>query len=131
MLATLTGILFGLVPLRQAARLDVMPTLKAETRTPGRRVWCAWNVLVVVQVALSLVLLAGAGLFVQTLHNAQATDITRDPENVLLFNLGYLARYNFKSNAERAQEFHATLLERICADERNSRARRRAIVRTI
>jgi len=112
-LSTLTGILFGLLPLRQAARLNVTPMLKGETRVTGRRVFGLRNLLVVIQVALSLVLLAGAGLFVRTLRNAQAADITKDPDNVLLFNVGYFARYSFKDNAARAKEFYATLLDRI------------------
>jgi len=116
-LSTVTGVMFGLLPLRQAARLDVTPMLKTETGFLGRRAWSARNVLVVAQVAVSLVLLAGAGLFVRTLRNAQATDITRDPDNVLLFESGYFSRYNVKDEGEpvREQAFYSTVLERVRA----------------
>ena len=105
-----TGILFGLLPLRQAARLDVTPMLKTEMPGVGRRVLRARNLLVVAQVALSAVLLAGAGLFVRTLRNAQAVDITRDSGNVLLYNLSLPAP---KYTPEQGQAFYRNLLDRI------------------
>jgi predicted permease len=94
------GLAFGLIPLRQAMR----PAL---FRTFGMR-----NALLVIQVALSLILLAGAGLFVRTLRNAQAADVTRAPENVLLVNLDQAAR---KYDAVRGPRFFDTLLERLHA----------------
>jgi predicted permease len=71
-----TAVLFGLVPALQGATASVMTALKesatAVTATPGRaRVRKA---LVVTQVALSLVLLVSAGLFLRTLMNAQSVD---------------------------------------------------------
>src|SRR5262249_822510 len=69
--STVTGIVFGLVPAFRAARLDLTPALKHVGRSltrahgglrPGK-------VLAVSQVALSLLLLVGAGLFVRTLRN--------------------------------------------------------------
>jgi putative ABC transport system permease protein len=105
-----TGILFGLLPARQASRLDVTPLLKSETRGQGRRVFGGRRSLVVAQVALSVVLLAGAGLFVRTLHNAQATDPTRDPDKILLFDVT-LPRAKYKSDGGRA--FHQALLDRV------------------
>jgi len=109
-LSVATGILFGLLPLRQAARLDVTPMLKAEMPGAGRRVLRARSLLVVAQVALSVVLLAGAGLFVRTLRKAQAADITRDPGNVLLYNLSLPAP---KYTPERGQAFYRNLLDRV------------------
>jgi predicted permease len=109
-LSAATGILFGLLPWRQAVQLDVTPMLKAEMPGAGRRVLRARSLLVVAQVALSLVLLAGAGLFVRTLRNAQAADITRDPGNVLLFDLSLPAS---KYTPERGQEFYGNLLDRV------------------
>ena len=109
-LSVATGILFGLLPWRQAARLDVTPMLKTEMPGAGRRVLRARSLLVVAQVALSVVLLAGAGLFVRTLRNAQAADITRDPGNVLLFDLSLPAP---KYTPERGQAFYRNLLDRL------------------
>lgn len=79
-ISTAAGLIFGLIPLRQALRPALL-------RTFGMR-----NALVAVQVALSVILLAGAGLFVRTLRNAQATDPTHSPEQVLLVNLDQAAR---------------------------------------
>jgi predicted permease len=125
-LSLVTGIFFGLLPLRQAARLDVTPLLKAEMRVPGRRLFSARNLLVVTQVALSTVLLAGAGLFVRTLHNAQAIDVTRQPDKVLLFDLSSWkphGSYNgrpqplvgVKADPESIETSRQTLLDRVRA----------------
>jgi predicted permease len=101
-LAILTGVLFGLLPLRQIARPDV------PSRSPrGSR---ARNALVVAQVALSLVLLSGAVLFVRTLRNAQSTDPTRDPEHILLLNLNLRPP---KYDAARGARFFDALLDRL------------------
>ena len=91
-LSLLTGVLFGLAPALQATRVDVMPALK-ETRggqTGGRHsLWGGGmgRLLVVGQIALSLLMLVAAGLFVRTLSNLQSVDIGFSRENVLLFHL--------------------------------------------
>ena len=89
-----TGILFGLAPAIQSTRIDVMPALK-ETRTGSSRARARrWgfafglsHVLVVSQIATSLLLVAAAGLFVRTLGNLNAVDVGFNRENILLFNL--------------------------------------------
>jgi predicted permease len=111
-LSVLTGAVFGLIPLRQVSRIELALALKAEGLRHGPRGFGARNLLVVVQVALSLVLLAGAGLFVRTLRNAQAADVTRNPENVLLLKLDLTAR---KYDAARGQRFYDALLDRLHA----------------
>jgi predicted permease len=81
--AIATGLLFGVAPAVQAA---TAPSLREEaraTRTRSRLL----SSLVSAQVALSLVLLAGAGLFVRTLQNLQDQDSGFTPENVLLVDL--------------------------------------------
>ena len=111
-LSVLTGVVFGLIPLRQVSGIELAHALKAEGRRHGPRSFGARNLLVVAQVALSLVLLAGAGLFVRTLRNAQAADITRNPENVLLLKLDLAGR---KYDAARGQRFYDALLDRLHA----------------
>lgn len=71
-----TGLLFGLLPALQASRADIVDALKEETRTSGRsrRRLRIGNALVVAQVALSLVALAAAGLFLRSLQQAHAID---------------------------------------------------------
>jgi predicted permease len=84
-LSLLTALLFGLAPALRATRPDLVGALKNEPAVYGRRArFGTRNTLVVVQVALSLVLLAGAGLFLRSLLNASSIDIGMKPDNVLL-----------------------------------------------
>ncbi len=88
-LSVLTGILFGLAPAIRATRVDVIPALK-EVRARHRfaRVSVSLrHALVVGQIAISLLMLVAAGLFVRTLSNLQAIELGFDRENVLLFQL--------------------------------------------
>jgi predicted permease len=85
----LTGILFGLAPALRATRIDLPSALKDQSggmRT-GRPRLKLNKILVVTQVALSLFLLVGAGLFVRTLQNLKGLDAGFDRENVILFNI--------------------------------------------
>jgi len=75
LVAVVAGIAFGLVPALQATNPDVAPTLKDEgATTQSRKRLNLRNALVVIQVAVSLVLLVGAGLFVRSLQKAQSID---------------------------------------------------------
>jgi predicted permease len=75
LVALVAGLAFGLVPALQATNPDVAPVLKDEgATTQGRRRLNLRNGLVVAQVAISLVLLMGSGLFVRSLQKAQAID---------------------------------------------------------
>ncbi len=84
----LTGLLFGLAPAFRTTRVDLTPALKSATGTGGGRLRLGLSkTLVVAQVALSLVLLFGAGLFVRTLVNLSTMDIGFDRNNLLLFGV--------------------------------------------
>ena len=91
--AILTGILFGLAPALRGARIDLTPALKdakdgsAELARSRGRWFTLGNSLVVVQVALAVVVLAGAGLMVRTLQNLKGLDPGFDTRNILLFNI--------------------------------------------
>jgi len=89
-----TGFIFGMFPAWQASRPDLSAALKAEPIGQGRsgRPSRFHHGLLVAQVALSLVLLISAGLFVRTLLNAQAADITVQSQNVLLGSVDLAAR---------------------------------------
>jgi predicted permease len=91
-LALVTGLLFGLVPALRAARFDVAPALKENARgvTGGSRVTLG-KVLVVVQIAVSLLLLIGAGLFVRTLRNLEGVDIGYARENLMVLGIDSLS----------------------------------------
>src|SRR5215213_2501463 len=87
-LSLLTGIVFGLAPAWRTTRVDVTPSLKDSGRSSSavHRSLLSRG-LVVVQVALSLLLLVGAGLFVRTLLNLQRVDPGFNTQNLLLFGV--------------------------------------------
>lgn len=91
-LSLVTGVLFGLAPALQALRVDVMPALKGLRRSSAgiqpffRRVSLS-QMLVAGQIAITLVLLFAAGLFVRTLSNLESIDVGFNRENVLLFQI--------------------------------------------
>ncbi|MBZ5602633.1 MAG: ABC transporter permease [Acidobacteriia bacterium] len=75
---------FGLLPALRASSPDVVAALKDESGTSSRKKLRLGNALVVAQVALSLVLLVSAGLFLKSLKRATSTDPGFDPRNVLI-----------------------------------------------
>jgi len=87
-LSLLTGVVFGLAPAWRATRVDLTPTLKDSGRSSSvaSRSLLSRG-LVVAQVALSLLLLIGAGLFVRTLVNLQRVDLGFNTKNLLVFNV--------------------------------------------
>jgi macrolide transport system ATP-binding/permease protein len=85
-LSLVTGALAGLAPALQASRRDVVGSLREETAplVSGRRGGHVRRLLVAAQVALSLVLLVGAGLLTRSLQHAADVDVGFDPHDVLL-----------------------------------------------
>ncbi|HWP43421.1 MAG TPA: ABC transporter permease [Blastocatellia bacterium] len=89
-----TGIIFGLIPGLQASRAASAEWLKEGDRgARGLRHRRARNALVVAQVALALVLLAGAGLLMQSFARMRRVDFGYDPRGLLTMNLS-LPRQN-------------------------------------
>jgi len=87
-LSLLTGIVFGLAPAWRATKVDLTPALKDSGRSSsGSSRSLLSRGLVVMQVALSLLLLVGAGLFVRTLLNLQRVDPGFNTKNLLLFSV--------------------------------------------
>jgi predicted permease len=85
--AVLTGILFGLVPAWRATSQDPLSVLQGTARDSGGRSGKAAKLLICTQVALSVVLLAGAGLFVRTLSNLRSIRTGYQSRGVLLVQL--------------------------------------------
>jgi predicted permease len=103
-LSLLTGVIFGLAPALRASRPDLVPALKSDSGATGAgrtHRWSLQRTLVSFQVALSLILLAGAGLFVRTLTNLRGLDPGMIRENLLFVdtNLGQLG---YQPQRERA-----------------------------
>ncbi|MFP5207337.1 MAG: ABC transporter permease, partial [Acidobacteriota bacterium] len=113
-ISVLTALVAGVGPTLRAAALSPMEILKDEAANSsgGVRKSRTTRVLVVLQVALSLVLLACAGLFVRSLENAGRIDPGFDPRHVYLasFELGPLGY-----SQARALEFDRQLLARVRA----------------
>jgi len=110
----LTGVLFGLVPALQLSRPQLVEHLKDRTnRASGyARLFALRNVLVMAQVALSLVTLVGAGLFLRSLQNAQRTDPGFDTSHLLLLSFDAGAE---GYSGEASEAFQRTVLERVRA----------------
>jgi predicted permease len=105
----LTGALFGLAPAWRATSQDLSTALKQSRRTTGA-VSRLSKGLIVGQVALSLMLLVGAGLFIRTLFNLQRVDLGFNQENLLLFRL-QPEQGGYKD--ERLLQFYQRLSERL------------------
>ncbi|MGH9594365.1 MAG: ABC transporter permease, partial [Bryobacteraceae bacterium] len=108
-LALVTGILFGLAPALQATGVDLTSGLK-ETKagtSRGRRRFGLSQVLVAGQVAISLLLVIAAGLFVRTISNLHSVDLGFNRENVLIFEMN--ARQAGYKGAALAKVYHDLL----------------------
>ena len=113
--AAFTALIFGLVPALQAAKKDVVEPLKDSGKgvSGGFRRGKLRNTLVVVEVALSLVLLVGAGLLMRTFVALQQVDLGLNPEKILVARLP-LPRGQYKTAAAK-QRFFSQLLRRLSA----------------
>jgi len=113
-LAILTCLLFGLAPAIRATRMESGAVMKASGRgmTPGRERFSLRRALVVVQVALSLVLVAGALLFSRSLGNLLTTDTGYRQEGIQIATVGF-QRLNLPP--DRSPAFKDELLDRIRA----------------
>ena len=113
--ALLTGILFGIVPAFRATRLDLAPTLKESARgTTGGGRAAGWlgKGLVSAQVAMSLLLLIGAGLFIRSLRKLLTVNLGYTPDKLMLVRIDPVpAGYHDAATAQLYQ----TLLDRIRA----------------
>ena len=114
MVSLLTGLLFGLAPAIQASRLDLVPALKDSHEFGNRPVrrFSLRDMLVVSQVALSLLLLIGSGLFLRSLQNAYRTDLGFDTRDALLASVD-LGLQGYKPAQQKA--FNQQIEERLAA----------------
>ncbi len=111
-LSLVTGIIFGLAPAWRASRPDLVPALKDEAIALDERTrrLSLRNLLVIAQVALSLVLLIAAGLFLRSFQQAQAISPGFDAEKLLIAPLNInLLRYT----RPQGREFYRQVIERV------------------
>jgi predicted permease len=89
--SVLVGLLSGFVPAITGGQIELVPALKESNNSPagasGRRWFTLGNGLVVLQMGLAVLVLAGAGLLVRTLANLKSVDTGFDPHNLLLFGV--------------------------------------------
>jgi predicted permease len=114
LLTLATGLFFGLAPALRTARTDVATALRGEGRgrSAGRRTSILRGALIVVQVAVSIVLVVGAGLLTRSLANAQRVDPGFEAERIAVIGT------NLRQGGVQPDEFEAVtagLLERIGA----------------
>jgi predicted permease len=111
-IALLTGLLFGLAPALRATSVSPNNVLKEHARGMVEGRFGLGRALVTGQVALSLMLLVGAGLFLGTLHNLLSADLGFSRHNVLLVRVGLL-----QTNVPKAQRprVYGEILERLRA----------------
>jgi predicted permease len=106
----ITGIVFGIAPALRATRINVSASLKESSRSVARSHTLLSKGLLVVQVAISIVLLVGAGLFLRTLQNLRQVDVGFDPQNLVLFRVNpQLNRYDDKRIAALYRDLMARL----------------------
>src|SRR5205823_11940824 len=87
LLCVASGIAFGTAPALRATRVDLSDTMKETGRgISGSRSWLS-KTLLGLQVAISLVVLIGAGLFLRTLQNLRSVDPGFNPQNLVVFNV--------------------------------------------
>jgi putative ABC transport system permease protein len=110
-LATLS---FGLFPAMQSARRDLLAATNiAAKSTVGRRQTRMRSSLVIAQVALSMVLLLGAGLLMRTFVKLVGVDLGFDPRNLLFTGVGFPPRQN--ASADDLKRFYRQALDRMAS----------------
>jgi predicted permease len=108
----LTGVVFGLVPAMLASRPDLVAVLKGVTgqRKRGIKHWNLRSLLVVAQVAISIVVLICAGLFLRSLNKALKADPGFTTENLVTMRLD-LGALGYDANS--GKRFYSDLLKRV------------------
>lgn len=115
-LSLLTGVLFGLAPALAASRTNIASVLRgsgegqaAQAPRPGRPGWSARGMLVIGQVALSVVLLIGAALLMESIYRLSQVDPGFDPHHLLTMNISPLPSH-YDSDVKK-EAFYQRLTE--------------------
>ncbi|HEU0176942.1 MAG TPA: ABC transporter permease [Blastocatellia bacterium] len=113
-ISALTSLLFGLAPALVATRIELQSALKQDAPgLSGRRAQSFGQVFVIAQVALSLLLLVGAGLFVRSLQKLQQVPTGFSRENVLVLKLEPTNNSVSKLDTPQLTAFYNELLRRV------------------
>jgi putative ABC transport system permease protein len=113
-IATITGIGFGIVPAWQASRTRPAESLKSSERKTGGKSQARWrSALTVAEVALSMILLVGAGLMLKDFVQVMGVDLGFQPDRVLAMNIA-LPELHYRT-ADMRLRFFQQLEERVTA----------------
>lgn len=104
-----TGLVFGLAPALRSSAVEAARVLKEEAQAGGRKKTRMRNALVVAQMAMCMVLLAGAALCVRSLMHANSINAGFDTHHIALATL---APGSLGYSPEKVNDFYARLLER-------------------
>jgi putative ABC transport system permease protein len=112
--ALATGLVFGVAPAWQASRTKAAEALKTSARSTGGRAQARWrSALTAAEIALSLILLVGAGLLLRSFVLVMGVDLGFQPERVLALNINLPdLRY---ADADRRLTFFEELERRVTA----------------
>ncbi len=110
LVSLMTGLIFGLTPALQAAGRDITARLRQDTAASGTRRSLIGRVLIVGQLAMSLVLLVAAGLFMRALDRGARMDPGFDTSGVAT---AYLNAESWGYDETRARAFYGALRERL------------------
>ena len=108
----LTGLICGLIPALQSTRPNLLTALKSETAAARRSRFDLRRILVVAQVAISLLLLIGAGLFVRSLSNLQNLDPGFVRDSLLLVSV---SPQSSGYQGQRLRDYYERLLAKVGA----------------
>jgi putative ABC transport system permease protein len=113
-IATMTGLIFGMAPAWQASQVKPVEALKSAGRGSGAKSQVRWrSALTVVEVALSLILLVGAGLLLRSFTTLMGVDLGFQPDHVIAMNVNLPAlRY---ATPQARLQFFQQLDERVRA----------------
>jgi len=110
LISLVAGVVFGLAPSLRATRLDLAASLKEGSASAGSGRAPLRSLLVVGQVAMCVLILVGAGLFIRSLHEAAQVDLGMEPRGVITGRMN-LEPHGFEM--ERGLAFHRELTERL------------------
>lgn len=103
LISLITGVVFGLAPAIQSTRTNLTTELRSTGNRPRVARSHLRNLLVIGQVAVSLVLLIGAGLLVRGLQQAQSADLGFDQTNLMVLSLDLPTQDQARANALNSQ----------------------------
>ncbi len=112
-LAVLTAVFFGLIPALKASRVDLMDALRvsAQAASLGRTARALRRVLVISEVALSLALLAGAGLLIRSLDRLASAPLGFQTDRVVTMPV-MLPKWTYSAAGQRVR-FYSAALDRV------------------